>query len=513
MLGACASPAASTGPAAGSLSQPAALLGAPGPLPPGLRPVTFGGTPLLVANPSAWGALPAATKALVLRRLEAHASAEQAALRAHDLRALGLPAPLLRVMPAATPSGAQGSLAAPLRAAAGSLLGLARPERDTSPLTLAVSSGTSTTTTYGGPGNATFTLQSAPYVQTYYNCTSVNGFAICTPGTASGWVAADPEGVIVNSTAAAGIAGVETNQWLGVTYTARAPRGSPSAITVNATVATQDETGAISAIGVSCAPLTVYTNYPIDQDYPSGNQQQANVLASCLDTVSVSIPVFDAGEAASAGAQAFTQTLNALNDAGTVIGLLNAWSGTYNVTSVNWSGLVWGGQGITILVDPYAAAIDAGAGSVVNVARSIVTLQVTDVVGGGMGGGCNHCHPEQPGQPEGSVAPTGTPPEPWIWVGGPYLETVGGRYTFTGQGLGSTPGAVLVRACSVPGQICPTTTLRATILSWSPTSITVRLPPLPTGCSPSDSPEPTIWAVLPDGQVVRGSQRSFRIYC
>jgi len=50
-------------------------------------------------------------------------------------------------------------------------------------------------------------------------------------------------------------------------------------------------------------------------------------MAECLaylNTFSVSIPVFDAGSAASERAQAFTDFLNELNNAGTIWGLLSS---------------------------------------------------------------------------------------------------------------------------------------------------------------------------------------------
>jgi hypothetical protein len=471
-----------------------------------MHPLVFDGTPLWVQDPAAWNSAPDATRRDVVRALLARARAERAALAAHDLPALGLPAPRLLVQPLPTPvaSGAGALVPVPLLdAAAGP--GSAGAAAG-APFRLAAAGGTSVTTTYGGPGNAGFSIVGTSNVQTYYNCTTVLGVKVCLRGYASGMVSASPEGVLVNATAAAGFAGVEADQWLGTQYTARAPAGSASAITVTATLATQDEAGGVSGIGVGCAPLIVYEEYPLNEDYPPGDQQQSNELASCLDSLAVAIPVFDAEEAASVGAQVFTQTLDALNDAGTVLGFLNALSGTYNVTTVTWSGLVSGGQSIQILVDPYAAALDSGAGTVVNVARSVLTLQVTDIVG--WGGGCYHCHPEVVGQPPTGASPSAAASGPWIWVGSPYQETPGGRYTFTGQDLGTTPGAVLVRACTVAGQVCPTTTLRATVLSWSPTSITVRLPLLPTGCGTA-----AIWAVLPDGQVVQGSHRSFWIPC
>jgi hypothetical protein len=481
------------------------LLGVPGPLPAGLQQVRYEGTALLVQDPAAWNAAPDAARAGVVRALLARAQAERTALAAHNLPALGLPAPRLLVQPLPTPAaGGSGALVpVPLLDAAGpGSPGAAAG----APFRLAAAGGTSVTTIYGGPGNPGFSIVGTSNVQTYYNCTTFLGHKVCTPGTASGWVSASPEGVLVNATAATGIAGVEADQWLGTSYTARAPSGSASAITVTVTLATQDETGGVSGIGVGCAPLLVYENYPLNEDYPPGNQQQSNQLASCLDSLSVAIPVFDAEEAATVGAQVFTQTLDALNDAGTVLGFLNALSGTYNVTTVTWSGLVSGGESIQILVDPYAAALDAGAGTVVNVARSVLSVQVTDIVG--WGGGCDRCHPEGVVQPPASASPSSSASGPWIWVGSPYQETPGGRYTFTGQDLGATPGAVLVRACAVASQVCPMTTLRATILSWSATSITVRLPPLPTRCGTA-----AIWAALPDGQVVRGSHRSFWIPC
>jgi hypothetical protein len=484
------------------------LLGVPGALPAGLQQVRYEGTALLVQDPAAWNAAPDAARAGVVRTLLARAQAERAALAAHDLPALGLPAPRLLVQPLPTPvAGGAGALVpVPLLDAAepgspGAAAG--------APFRLATAGGTSVTTTYGGPGNPGFSIVGTSNVQPYYNCTTFLGQEVCTPGTASGWVSASPEGVLVNATAATGIAGVEADQWLGTSYTARAPSGSASAITVTATLATQDEAGGVSGIGVGCAPLLVYEEYPLNEDYPPGDQQQSNQLASCLDSLSVAIPVFDADGAAAAGAQVFTQTLDALNNAGTVLGFLNALSGTYNVTTVTWSGLVWGGQRIQILVDPYAAALDAGAGTVVNVARSVLTVQVTDIVG--WGGGCYRCHPMAPpiAHPTPSAGSTPTASTvPWVTSLTPYVVAPGASFTIRGTHLGTTPGFVLFRACrGEPGPGCPTITVDAPIRAWTDTTI-VGTVPSALHCGGAD-----VWVTLPNGESVGGSHRAVEIPC
>ena len=487
-------------------------MGIPGPLPAGMQPLVFDGTRLLVQDPAAWKRLPDATRTDVVRALLAHAQAERTALAAHDLPALGLPAPRLLVGPLPTPgAGATGAfLPVPLLDAAAG----APSAAGGAPFRLAAAGGTSVTTTYGGPGNPEFSIVGTSNVQTYYNCTTVLGQKVCTPGTASGWVSASPEGVLVNATAATGIAGVEADQWLGVQYTARAPAGSASAITVTATLATQDEPGGVSAIGVSCAPLIIYEEYPLNEDYPpdypAGDQQQSNELASCLNSLSVAIPVFDAEEAASVGAQVFTQTLDALNDAGTVLGFLNTLSGTYNVTTVAWSGLVWGGRSIEILVDPYAAALDSGAGTVVNVARSVLSMQITDIVGGG--GGCNHCHPMAPPIAPPTPSAGATPSAgivPWVTSLTPYVVAPGATFTVRGTHLGTRPGGFVVfRACrGEPGPGCPTITVDAQIRSWTDTTI-VGTVPSALRCRGAD-----VWVVLPNGETVGGSHRAVEIRC
>ncbi|MGC8633297.1 MAG: hypothetical protein ACP5VP_01285 [Candidatus Limnocylindrales bacterium] len=490
-------------------SGPSALIGVPGPLPAGMQQLVFDGTPLLVQDPSAWNRVPDTTRTEVVRELLAHAQAERVALAAHDLTALGLPVPRLLVGPLPTPgAGASGALVPVplLDAAAGAG---AAGAGGGAPFRLAAAGGTSVTTTYGGPGNPGFNIVGTSNVQPYYNCETVLGVKVCLRGYASGWVSASPEGVLVNATAAAGIAGVEADQWLGTSYTARAPSGSASAITVTATLATQDETGGVSGIGVGCAPLIVYEEYPLNEDYPPGNQQQSNQLASCLDSLSVAFPVFDADGAAAAGAQVLTQTLDALNNAGTVLGFLNALSGTYNVTTVTWSGLVWGGRSIQILVDPYAAAFDAGAGTVVNVARSVLTLQVTDIVGGG--GGCDRCHPmappiTQPTPGAGATPTAGT--APWVTSLTPYVVAPGASFTIRGTHLGTAPGFVLFRACrGEPGPGCPTITVDAQIRSWTDTTI-VGTVPSALRCRGAD-----VWVELPNGETVGGSHRAVEIQC
>ncbi len=213
----------------------------------------------------------------LVRALLARAQAERAALAAHNLPALGLPAPSLLVEPLPTPdaSGTGALVPVPLLDAAG---GGAPGAGGGAPFRLASAGGTSVTTTYGGPGNPGFNIVGTSNVQTYYNCKTVLGVKVCLRGYASGWVSASPEGVIVNATAAAGFAGVEADQWLGAEYTARAPKNSASAITVTATLATQDEPGGVSAIGVSCPPHRL-RGVPAQRRLPAG--QPAAVERAC----------------------------------------------------------------------------------------------------------------------------------------------------------------------------------------------------------------------------------------
>jgi hypothetical protein len=228
--------------------------------------------------------------------------------------------------------------------------------------------GGSATTLYGY-GSNNLNITAGPYSSTNVPCVSFFGITICS-GAASAWAEYNTaSGIIVESTAAFGIAAANANAWLGAEYISKAPSGYTSSVVAIATVYTEDETGGISGIGVSCAPLYVY------ESDPSGSH--SDTLASCLSTLSVSIPVFDAGDAASEGEQAFTNFLDDLNNAGTIWGLLGSLP-SYQTTSFTWGGSLTHGSGLAISVSPDTQAADSGAGTEVNVSRSIVQIEVIE---------------------------------------------------------------------------------------------------------------------------------------
>lgn len=221
--------------------------------------------------------------------------------------------------------------------------------------------------TYYGYGSNPLNLTGGPNSSTNVPCITFFGVKICS-GAASAWSTYyQSAGIIIDSTAATGIAAADANAWLGASYVSQAPSGYTSSVMITATVYTEDETGGISGIGVSCAPL--YIN---ESDF-SGNH--SDTLASCLSTFSVSIPVFDAGAAASEGEQAFTNFLDALNNAGTISGLLGTLP-SYKTTTFTWNGNLTHGSSAGIAVDPDTQAADSGAGTEVNVSRSIVQVEV-----------------------------------------------------------------------------------------------------------------------------------------
>ncbi len=226
--------------------------------------------------------------------------------------------------------------------------------------------GGSATTTFGYGSNS-FNITGGPYSSTNVPCVTILGIKICA-GAASAWAEYNvASGIIVESTAAFGVAAADANAWLGADYLSQAPSGYTSSVYVTANVYTEDETAGISGIGVSCAPLYV------NESDPSGSH--SDTLASCLSTFSVSIPVFDAGAAASEGEQAFTSFLNALDNAGSIWGLLNELP-SYKTTTFTWTGSLSHGSGLGIAVNPDTQAADSGAGTEVNLSRSIVQIEV-----------------------------------------------------------------------------------------------------------------------------------------
>ncbi len=183
-------------------------------------------------------------------------------------------------------------------------------------------------------------------------------------------------------------------------------------------------------------------------------------------------------------------------------------SGTYNVTTVTWSGRVGGGQNIEILLDPYAAALDSSAGTVVNVARSVLTMQVTDIVG--WGGGCDRCHPMAPPIAHPTPSAGATPSAgtmPWVTSLTPYVVTPGASFTIRGT-HSATPEFVLFRECrGAWGPGCPAITTDAQIRSWTDTTI-VGTVPSAFHCGPAE-----VWVTLPNGEPVGGSHRAVEIPC
>jgi len=228
-------------------------------------------------------------------------------------------------------------------------------------------------TTYYGYGANPLNMNSGVTTSTDDNCHYVGiapfGVNVCL-GSASAWANYNANsGVIVESTAAFGIATADANGWLGASYKSRAPSDVTSTVLVTATVYTEDETGGVSGVGVSCAPLYIYEN-----DF-SG--RHTDTLASCLSTFSVSIPVFGAGDAATEGEQALTNFLDLLNNASNIEGLLGALP-SYNTATFTWSGSLSAGESVGIAVNPDTQAADSGLGTVVNLSSSIVQIEVVE---------------------------------------------------------------------------------------------------------------------------------------
>lgn len=352
---------------------------------------------------------------------------------------------------------------------------------------------------YGGPSNQTYNYLGTPEVRVWYPCVVVVNVHICG-GTAAGWVEETPEGIIVNISEAAGIAIVASDQWIGVSYTAKAPNGSASAITIQASVYTQDENGGVNVFGASCAPVSVYENYPQNVDYPKSNQTQDLNIASCSDSLSIQIPTIPSTEVASLGEQLLSQTVNLVNQFNSFIGALNTISGTYNTTNLNWSGLVFGGQTIVAAVDPYIVAANAGAGTVVNAARSFASFQITDVYGGG--GGCDHCHPESQTNMAEIFGLSLSKPE--IQPGSALPQE---KVTISGANLGSAPGTVKVSFCNQLYVVCSnSTTVTVNLESWSQNQIVFYLP------STYKCGHGLISVKLANGQTPAGSPLAINLY-
>jgi hypothetical protein len=352
---------------------------------------------------------------------------------------------------------------------------------------------------YGGPNNPTYNIIGTPEVIKYYPCLKIATVNVCG-GAAAGWVQANSEGVIINVAEATGIAIVSTDQWLGVAYTAKAPSGSPSAITIQATVYTQDENGGVTVAGASCAPVSVFEDYPQNGDYPTSNQTQQINITSCYDSLSVQIPTLPFDSVGNLGLELLDQTINLVNYSNGFVNALNTLSGTYNTTTLYWSGLVWGGSTVEAYVDPFITAANAGVGTVVNAARSLVSFTITDVYGGG--GGCDHCHPETPGSTPALFGLSLSQPQAQPGTAAP-LEKV----TITGANLGNIPGTVIVGFCNKLYVTCTSqTTVTVPPVSWTPNSIVFYLP------GAYKCGEGTVSIQLPDGKTPAGSPMDVHLY-
>ncbi len=224
-------------------------------------------------------------------------------------------------------------------------------------------------TTYYGYGHQPFNVTAGPTYSTNIPCVTILGVKICSGTASAGAVYNASSGLIVEATAALGVASIGASASLGAEYVSQVPAGLTSNVTVTATVYTWDGTVGVSGVGASCAPL--YMN----ESDPSGSH--SDTLASCLDTLSISVPVIEVSEAASAALQIYGNLSFLLDKYESIIDLLSDIP-QYGTTPFHWSGRLSHGSGLEIAVTPDTQARDLGAGTVFNESSSIVVIEVSE---------------------------------------------------------------------------------------------------------------------------------------
>ncbi len=230
------------------------------------------------------------------------------------------------------------------------------------------------TTTYGGYASP-MNIVSPQSATTNVPCASGFGVTICSGVASSATpIVNTSAGEVTLSTAAFGIASAQASSWLGVVYNSQAPAHVSSTLSVTATAYVEDGVEGVSGIGVSCAPTYVYGEaftQPV----------QTNQVASCLNTLSVSIPTVDATEADSEAEQLFAKAMGTFGNADTIEGWLGQLP-SYNTVTMSWTGSATGGGQVLIAMDPQILAIDSGAGVEVHAANVIVQFQVQETYQG-----------------------------------------------------------------------------------------------------------------------------------
>jgi hypothetical protein len=202
-------------------------------------------------------------------------------------------------------------------------------------------------------------------------CVSGYGVSLCS-GVAS---AATPElspadGEATLSTAAFGIASAEADAWLGINYTSQAPAHVTANVNIVATVYLIDSSSGVSGVGLSCAPT--YLN-----SVAFTESVQSQQLVSCINSISLAVPVVGATEADPLETAEFLQALSTVSNATTIEGWLASLPAHQTIT-LQWNGQVQGGDMITAAVDPQIYAIDSGAGVEMHADNVFVQFQVTE---------------------------------------------------------------------------------------------------------------------------------------
>lgn len=261
---------------------------------------------------------------------------------------------------------------------------------------------------------------------------------------------------------------------LGFSYHAKSP-GDFMRIEVK--VITNQVDGGVGVAGAGVAPVNVYT-------VGNGIGQQQDVVASRLGTLSASVGSWPDLSTLDMAEQSLG-ALDAINDTAQTIWQLDGLpgeTGVAHVSSFSWSGYAPAdGSNLDVSVDTQAiAAANGFSQTEVNAVSGVVVVKVTEF-----------------GSPPTAYPCTDTTPARAVITGvTPALAGPGDTVSVSGSGFGQT-GTVYLYS-SVNG-----TADTAQVLSWSPESVTVRVPEVVPGAY-------SLW-VAPDSLCTKPSSTSFTV--
>lgn len=181
---------------------------------------------------------------------------------------------------------------------------------------------------------------------------------------------------------------VNMNAYLTAYYT---PRAAGDLVKVQVEVFTHQVGGGIQAMGGGCSPLDVGGRFglytPGVQPALSNVTQSQDRAASCLATSSIGIPTTDVpeGNAADLADTALSKLQSALSDASTLWNSATTVAGVLGAnqeSTFSWCGIVPGGEGLQVQLDPQAQIEQAAEipGTQINLVRGIAMVQVTETL-------------------------------------------------------------------------------------------------------------------------------------